>query len=102
MRGRGLGLPVPPSSHNMALSRQANIPTPSWQVTDAHQELAEARRALSELESEREQKQRDFDRKLLLAKSRIETEEVSPSGGVVGDAGPFTLTWLITPPCRVL
>uniref|UniRef100_A0A8C0AZ39 TNFAIP3-interacting protein 1 n=1 Tax=Buteo japonicus TaxID=224669 RepID=A0A8C0AZ39_9AVES len=27
------------------------------------------------LESEREQKQRDFDRKLLLAKSRIETEE---------------------------
>ncbi|XP_019329420.1 PREDICTED: TNFAIP3-interacting protein 1 isoform X2 [Aptenodytes forsteri] len=45
-------------------------------VTDLHQELAEARRALTELESEREQKQRDFDRKLLLAKSRIETEEV--------------------------
>ncbi|KFO84878.1 TNFAIP3-interacting protein 1, partial [Buceros rhinoceros silvestris] len=44
-------------------------------VTDVHQELAEARRALTELESEREQKQRDFDRKLLLAKSRIETEE---------------------------
>ncbi|KAM6322471.1 TNFAIP3-interacting protein 1 isoform 2-T2 [Podargus strigoides] len=44
-------------------------------VTDLHQELAEARRALTELESEREQKQRDFDRKLLLAKSRIETEE---------------------------
>ncbi|NWU12339.1 TNIP1 protein, partial [Cephalopterus ornatus] len=44
-------------------------------VTDLHQELAEARRALSELEAEREQKQRDFDRKLLLAKSRIETEE---------------------------
>ncbi|NWY92056.1 TNIP1 protein, partial [Loxia curvirostra] len=44
-------------------------------VTDLHQELAEARRAVSELESEREQKQRDFDRKLLLAKSRIETEE---------------------------
>uniref|UniRef100_A0A8C3URC1 TNFAIP3-interacting protein 1 n=1 Tax=Catharus ustulatus TaxID=91951 RepID=A0A8C3URC1_CATUS len=38
-------------------------------------ELAEARRAVTELESEREQKQRDFDRKLLLAKSRIETEE---------------------------
>ncbi|NXL31339.1 TNIP1 protein, partial [Glaucidium brasilianum] len=49
-------------------------------VTDLHQELAEARRALTELESEREQKQRDFDRKLLLAKSRIETEEASPSG----------------------
>ncbi|XP_051486978.1 TNFAIP3-interacting protein 1 isoform X5 [Apus apus] len=44
-------------------------------VTDLHQELAEARRTLTELESEREQKQRDFDRKLLLAKSRIETEE---------------------------
>ncbi|NXR10314.1 TNIP1 protein, partial [Semnornis frantzii] len=44
-------------------------------LTDLHQELAEARRALSELETEREQKQRDFDRKLLLAKSRIETEE---------------------------
>ncbi|XP_050167918.1 TNFAIP3-interacting protein 1 isoform X1 [Myiozetetes cayanensis] len=44
-------------------------------VTDLHQELAEARRALTELEAEREQKQRDFDRKLLLAKSRIETEE---------------------------
>ncbi|NXI47569.1 TNIP1 protein, partial [Galbula dea] len=44
-------------------------------VTDLHQELAEARRAVSELETEREQKQRDFDRKLLLAKSRIETEE---------------------------
>ncbi|NXW12376.1 TNIP1 protein, partial [Circaetus pectoralis] len=49
-------------------------------VADLHQELAEARRALTELESEREQKQRDFDRKLLLAKSRIETEEASPSG----------------------
>lgn len=44
-------------------------------ITDLQQELAEARRALTELESEREQKQRDFDRKLLLAKSRIETEE---------------------------
>ncbi|XP_068018187.1 TNFAIP3-interacting protein 1 isoform X1 [Melanerpes formicivorus] len=44
-------------------------------LTDLHQELAEARRALTELEAEREQKQRDFDRKLLLAKSRIETEE---------------------------
>ncbi|NXL83170.1 TNIP1 protein, partial [Alectura lathami] len=46
-------------------------------MTDLHQELAEARRALTELESEREQKQRDFDRKLLLAKSRIETEEAT-------------------------
>lgn len=70
-------------------SRQANIPAPSWQVTDLHQELAEARRALTELESEREQKQRDFDRKLLLAKSRIETEEVSPVGRVAGSCWPY-------------
>ncbi|KAJ7402126.1 TNFAIP3-interacting protein 1 [Pitangus sulphuratus] len=55
--------------------QKANVPTLSRQVTDLHQELAEARRALTELEAEREQKQRDFDRKLLLAKSRIETEE---------------------------
>ncbi|NWH65110.1 TNIP1 protein, partial [Geococcyx californianus] len=54
---------------------RATKQNPSRQVTDLHQELAEARRALTELESEREQKQRDFDRKLLLAKSRIETEE---------------------------
>lgn len=61
-----------------------NIPITCWQMTDLHQELAEARRALTELESEREQKQRDFDRKLLLAKSRIETEEASPLGRAVG------------------
>ncbi|NXW96464.1 TNIP1 protein, partial [Larus smithsonianus] len=69
-------------------------------VTDLHQELAEARRALTELESEREQKQRDFDRKLLLAKSRIETEEASPTGRVAGSWGaarPVALPWLIPP-----
>ena len=77
----------------------ANVPAPSRQVTDLHQELAEARRALTELESEREQKQRDFDRKLLLAKSRIETEEASPSRRVAGSpAGPVVLPWLIPPP----
>lgn len=32
---------------------------------------------VTELEAEREQKQRDFDRKLLLAKSKIEMEEAS-------------------------
>ncbi|NXT13299.1 TNIP1 protein, partial [Prunella fulvescens] len=57
-------------------------------VTDLHQELAEARRAVTELESEREQKQRDFDCKLLLAKSRIETEEASPLGRVTGSCQP--------------
>lgn len=79
-------LPAPPFPQ--CGSFQANIPTPSWQVTDLHQELAEARRAVTELESEREQKQRDFDRKLLLAKSRIETEEASPLGRVTGSCQP--------------
>lgn len=32
---------------------------------------------MTDLEAEREQKQRDFDRKLLLAKSKIEIEEAS-------------------------
>ncbi|NWZ20705.1 TNIP1 protein, partial [Asarcornis scutulata] len=57
-------------------------------MTDVHQELAEARRALTEMEAEREQKQRDFDRKLLLAKSRIETEEASPRGRALGGCRP--------------
>lgn len=57
-------------------------------MTDVHQELAEARRALTEMEAEREQKQRDFDRKLLLAKSRIETEEASPWGRALGGCWP--------------
>lgn len=35
---------------------------------------------MTDLEAEREQKQRDFDRKLLLAKSKIETEEASVTG----------------------
>lgn len=80
------GLPVAPFPPCGSL--QANAPTLSWQVTDLHQELAEARRAVTELESEREQKQRDFDRKLLLAKSRIETEEASPLGRVTGNCQP--------------
>ncbi|RLW02975.1 hypothetical protein DV515_00006855 [Chloebia gouldiae] len=83
-------------------SFQANIPTPSWQVTDLHQELAEARRAVTELESEREQKQRDFDRKLLLAKSRIETEEASPLGRVTGSCQPCCPNLADLPPCWVL
>lgn len=44
-------------------------------ITDLRQKLADSQRALSEQEAEREQKQRDFDRKLLLAKSKIEVEE---------------------------
>ncbi|NXB87882.1 TNIP1 protein, partial [Vidua chalybeata] len=71
-------------------------------VTDLHQELAEARRAVTELESEREQKQRDFDRKLLLAKSRIETEEASPLGRVTGSCQPCCPTLADLPPPWVL
>ncbi|KAL7985833.1 hypothetical protein Chor_010999, partial [Crotalus horridus] len=44
-------------------------------ITDLRQKLADSQKALAELETEREQKQRDFDRKLLLAKSKIEEEE---------------------------
>lgn len=98
--GKGLGAACTSFPPTVDPSRQANIPVPSWQVTDLHQELAEARRALTELESEREQKQRDFDRKLLLAKSRIETEEASPTGRVAGSWGaarPVALPWLIPP-----
>ncbi|NXE39339.1 TNIP1 protein, partial [Ptilorrhoa leucosticta] len=71
-------------------------------VTDLHQELAEARRAVTELESEREQKQRDFDRKLLLAKSRIETEEASPLGRVTGSCQPCCPALADLPPPWVL
>nr|XP_042706906.1 TNFAIP3-interacting protein 1 isoform X5 [Chrysemys picta bellii] len=44
-------------------------------ITDLRQKLADSQKALNELEAEREPKQRDFDRKLLLAKSKIEVEE---------------------------
>lgn len=86
--GEGFGAACASFPASVGPSRQPNTPAHSRQVTDLHQELAEARRALTDLESEREQKQRDFDRKLLLAKSRIETEEVSPSGRVAGSCWP--------------
>lgn len=41
---------------------------------------------MTDLEAEREQKQRDFDRKLLLAKSKIEMEEASVTVGPTGSA----------------
>ncbi|XP_058025684.1 TNFAIP3-interacting protein 1 isoform X1 [Ahaetulla prasina] len=44
-------------------------------ITDLRQKFADSQKALADLETEREQKQRDFDRKLLLAKSKIEEEE---------------------------
>uniref|UniRef100_F7GJZ2 TNFAIP3 interacting protein 1 n=1 Tax=Monodelphis domestica TaxID=13616 RepID=F7GJZ2_MONDO len=44
-------------------------------ITELRQKLADSQKLVSELESDREQKQRDFDRKLLLAKSKIEMEE---------------------------
>lgn len=45
------------------------------QITELRQKLADLQKQVTELEAEREQKQRDFDRKLLLAKSKIEMEE---------------------------
>ncbi|XP_078241763.1 TNFAIP3-interacting protein 1 isoform X10 [Pogona vitticeps] len=45
------------------------------EITDLRQKLADCQKALADLEAERELKQRDFDRKLLLAKSKIEEEE---------------------------
>ena len=41
---------------------------------------------MTDLEAEREQKQRDFDRKLLLAKSKIEMEEASVTVGPTASA----------------
>lgn len=42
---------------------------------------------MTDLEAEREQKQRDFDRKLLLAKSKIEIEEASVAAGGLAPGG---------------
>nr|XP_048293670.1 TNFAIP3-interacting protein 1 isoform X2 [Myodes glareolus] len=44
-------------------------------ITELRQKLVDLQKQVTELETEREQKQRDFDRKLLLAKSKIEIEE---------------------------
>ncbi|XP_005350113.1 TNFAIP3-interacting protein 1 isoform X2 [Microtus ochrogaster] len=44
-------------------------------ITELRQKLVDLQKQVTELETEREQKQRDFDRKLLLAKSKIEVEE---------------------------
>ncbi|KAI6048207.1 TNIP1 [Marmota monax] len=44
-------------------------------ITELRQKLAALQKQVTDLEAEREQKQRDFDRKLLLAKSKIEMEE---------------------------
>ncbi|XP_035810455.1 TNFAIP3-interacting protein 1 isoform X3 [Amphiprion ocellaris] len=41
-------------------------------ITDLRQRLAESQKTVLELEAEREQRQRDYDKKLLLAKSKIE------------------------------
>uniref|UniRef100_A0A3B3ZFG3 TNFAIP3-interacting protein 1 n=1 Tax=Periophthalmus magnuspinnatus TaxID=409849 RepID=A0A3B3ZFG3_9GOBI len=41
-------------------------------ITDLRQRLADSQKTVMELEAEREQRQRDYDKKLLLAKSKIE------------------------------
>ena len=58
----------------------------STQITELRQKLADAQKQVTDLEAEREQKQRDFDRKLLLAKSKIEMEEASMTPGPAGSA----------------
>lgn len=56
----------------------------SPQITELRQKLADLQKQVTDLEAEREQKQRDFDRKLLLAKSKIEMEEASVTAGPRG------------------
>lgn len=46
------------------------------QITDLRQRLADSQKSVLELEAEREQRQRDYDKKLLLAKSKIENVQV--------------------------
>ncbi|XP_048885066.1 TNFAIP3-interacting protein 1 isoform X2 [Brienomyrus brachyistius] len=41
-------------------------------ITELRQRLAESQKSVAELEADREQRQRDYDKKLLLAKSKIE------------------------------
>ncbi|XP_018600722.1 TNFAIP3-interacting protein 1 [Scleropages formosus] len=41
-------------------------------ITELRQRLSDSQKAVAELEAEREQRQRDYDKKLLLAKSKIE------------------------------
>lgn len=59
----------------MLLSCPHTRPLPLLQITELRQKLVDLQKQVTELEAEREQKQRDFDRKLLLAKSKIEMEE---------------------------
>ena len=61
----------------------------SWaspQITDLRQRLADSQKAVLELEAEREQRQRDYDKKLLLAKSKIENVQVSSTVWEIGRA----------------
>lgn len=65
------------------LSGPHTPPLPLPQITELRQKLVDLQKQVTELEAEREQKQRDFDRKLLLAKSKIEMEEVSVVGHTI-------------------
>lgn len=49
----------------------------TMQITDLRRRLADSQKTVLELEAEREQRQRDYDKKLLLAKSKIENVQVS-------------------------
>lgn len=65
------------------------LPVCPAQITELRQKLAAVQKQVTELEAEREQKQRDFDRKLLLAKSKIEMEEASDA------MVPLTWAWAL-------
>lgn len=67
----------------MQLSCPHTPSLPLLQITELRQKLVDLQKQVTELEAEREQKQRDFDRKLLLAKSKIEMEEASVVSHVV-------------------
>ena len=71
---------VHPGPHTLPLSCLCS------QITELRQKLADLQKQVTDLEAEREQKQRDFDRKLLLAKSKIEMEEASMTVGLANSA----------------
>ncbi|KAF7199381.1 transcript variant X3 [Nothobranchius furzeri] len=54
-------------------------------ITDLRHRLAESQKTVVELEAEREQRQRDYDKKLLLAKSKIENVQVRKDPGRKGE-----------------
>uniref|UniRef100_A0A8B9KL49 TNFAIP3 interacting protein 1 n=1 Tax=Astyanax mexicanus TaxID=7994 RepID=A0A8B9KL49_ASTMX len=65
-------------------------------ITDLRQRLADSQKAVLELEAEREQRQRDYDKKLLLAKSKIDNVQVTPPLELLSVLQNFTPTPPVT------